>query len=50
MRIDGQERIGYVAAGETGATPLLGAVTLETFLLAPDPVHKRLVPVRGLLL
>ena len=28
--------------------PTLGAVTLEQFLLAPDPVNKRLVPVVGL--
>ena len=26
----------------------LGAVTLEQFLLAPDPVHQRLIPVTGL--
>jgi predicted aspartyl protease len=26
----------------------LGAVTLQEFLLAPDPVHHRLVPVVGL--
>jgi len=26
---------------------LLGAVGLESFLLAPDPVAKRLVPVKG---
>jgi clan AA aspartic protease len=28
--------------------PVLGAVTLEEFLLAPDPVNQRLVPVVGL--
>ncbi|HLQ34598.1 MAG TPA: aspartyl protease family protein [Chloroflexota bacterium] len=50
VRIDGQDRVGYVVAGEPGSSALLGAVTLETFLLAPDPVHKRLVPVTGLLL
>ena len=27
---------------------LLGAVTLEAFLLAVDPVHETLVPVEGL--
>ncbi|MFI5267179.1 MAG: hypothetical protein ACHQ7M_07365 [Chloroflexota bacterium] len=50
IRIDNQARIGYVVAGERGTMPLLGAITLETFLLAPDPVHKRLLPVPGLLL
>jgi hypothetical protein len=39
-----------VVAGEPGSSALLGAVTREAFLLAPDPVHKRLVPVTGLLL
>jgi len=28
--------------------PTLGAVTLEQFLLAPDPINQRLVPVIGL--
>ncbi|HEY8694889.1 MAG TPA: retroviral-like aspartic protease family protein [Chloroflexota bacterium] len=50
IRIDGQARIGYVVAGEANTMPLLGAITLETFLLAPDPVHKRLLSVPGLLL
>lgn len=35
--------------GEPGSEPLLGAFTLEGFLLAPDPVNRRLVPVPGLL-
>lgn len=30
--------------------PLLGAITLESFLLAVDPVEQRLVPVEGLLM
>ncbi|MEX2157968.1 MAG: aspartyl protease family protein [Dehalococcoidia bacterium] len=33
---------------DSGEQPALGAVTLEQFLLAPDPVHQRLVPVTGL--
>ena len=37
-------------AGPTGCHALLGAVTLEQFGLAADPVHRRLVPVPGLLL
>ena len=31
-----------------GSDPILGVVTLEEFLLAADPVHHRLVPVRAL--
>ena len=34
--------------GDEGTQPVLGAVTLEQFLLAPDPVHKILLPVHGL--
>jgi hypothetical protein len=33
-----------------GDTALLGAFTLEGFLLAPDAVGQRLVPVDGLLM
>ncbi len=33
--------------GDANCEPLLGAVPLETFLLAPDPVHRRLVSVTG---
>lgn len=36
-------------AGPPGCAALLGAVTLEQFGLAADPVHKRLVPVPALL-
>lgn len=36
-------------AGPPGCPALLGAMTLEGFGLAPDPVNKRLVPVIGLL-
>ena len=36
--------------GPPDASALLGAVTLEAFGLAPDPVQKILVPVTGLLL
>lgn len=47
-RLDGQERITIVVFGSEGDTVLLGAYTLEGFSLAPDPVNRRLVPVRGL--
>ena len=49
IRLDGRERIALVVFGPDGATPLLGATTLELFHLAADPVGRRLVPVRGLL-
>jgi large subunit ribosomal protein L1 len=48
IRIDGEVRTTTCVFGEEGSPTLLGAVTLEQFLLAPDPVRRRLVPVRGL--
>ncbi len=50
VRIDGQSAIVPVVFAEEGSEPLLGAVTLEIFLLTVDPVRQRLVPVRGLLM
>ena len=47
-RLDGQERITIVKFGGQGDTALLRAYTLEGFALAPDPVNRRLVRVRGL--
>jgi aspartyl protease family protein len=38
-----------VVFGEPGSEPILGVVTMEEFLLAPDPVSRRLIPVPGLL-
>ncbi len=49
VRIDGRIRTTLVVFGESGTDPLLGAYTLEGFLLAPDPVNRRLLPVPGLL-
>lgn len=43
-RIEGRVRPGVCVVGEDGAEPLLGAVTLESFGLAADPVNRRLVP------
>jgi predicted aspartyl protease len=48
VRLDGNQEMTLVVFGEDGVQPLLGAVTLEEFLLAPDPVRRRLVPVHGL--
>jgi clan AA aspartic protease len=47
VRFEGREQYTLVVFGEDA---LLGAVTLEEFLLAPDPVERRLVPVRGLMM
>lgn len=49
IQLDGEEIITMFLAGPTGCLALLGAVTLEEFGLAPDPVRKTLVPVGGLL-
>ena len=49
LRLDGRERTILVIFGPEGASPLLGATTLELFNLAVDPVAKRLLPVPGLL-
>ncbi len=48
VRYDGVTRTTIVVFGDEGSSPLLGAYTLEGFLLAPDPVNQKLVPVRGL--
>jgi clan AA aspartic protease len=48
LRFDGRAELTLVVFGDEGSAPLLGAYTLEGFLLAADPVHQRLVPVRGL--
>ncbi len=50
VRIDGRSEVTLVVFGEAGSRPLLGAYTLEGLRLAPDPVNRRLVPVRGLAL
>ena len=49
IRLDGRERTTLVVFGPEGATPLLGATTLELFNMAVDPVGRRLVSVPGLL-
>ena len=49
IRIGGREQPTIVVFGAPGSEPILGVVTLEEFLLAADPVHRRLIPVPGLL-
>lgn len=48
--LDGRSLTTPCLIGAAAAPALLGAVTLEAFGLAPDPVQKTLVPVTGLLL
>ena len=50
VRLEGVEDIVPVVFGDEGAQALLGAVTLEVFRLAVDPVGRRLMPVPALLL
>ena len=49
IQLNGEEGITFFLAGPPGSLALLGAVTLEEFGLAPDPIRKTLVPVAGLL-
>lgn len=50
VELDGARRTTVVLFGDPGSEALLGAVTLEQFSLAPDPVARRLVPVEALLM
>ena len=45
VRVNGDLEQTQVVFVEEGADPVLGAVTLEEFGLAVDPVKRRLVPV-----
>jgi len=49
VRIGIRVRTTLVVFTDNGLQPLLGAYTLEAFLLAIDPVNQRLVPVSALL-
>ncbi len=48
VRWDGETMPTLVVFGGNGDAVLLGAYTMEGFSLAPDPVNRRLVRVRGL--
>lgn len=50
LRLDGRQELSLVVFGDDDSAPILGAVALEGFLLAPDPVRRRLVPVTGLMM
>lgn len=49
IQLDGEQLVTIFLAGPEGCLPLLGAVTLEEFGLAPDSVRQVLVRVAGLL-
>jgi clan AA aspartic protease len=49
IQLNGEELITIFLVGPAGCLALLGAVTLEEFGLAPDPIRKTLVSVGGLL-
>mgnify|MGYP000064746392 CR=1 FL=1 len=49
IRLDGRERTSQVVFRPEGATPLLGATTLQIFHLGVDPLAERLIPTTGLL-
>jgi predicted aspartyl protease len=50
VRIGVKAELTLVAFGDEGVEPMLGAYAMERFLLAPDPVRRRLVEVPGLLM
>jgi len=50
IRIGDRVRPTMAVLGDPGTEPLLGAFTLEGFLLAADPVNQRLISVPGLLM
>ncbi len=49
VRLEGDAYPSLVVFGPDDAQPLLGAVTLETFGLAVDPINQRLIHVDALL-
>jgi len=49
VRINGTVVTSLCVFRDTGVA-ILGAITLEALLLAPDPVNRRLVPVRALMM
>jgi len=44
IQLDGETLYSLCVFGDEGTEPLLGAVTLQEFGLAIDPLNKRLVP------
>ena len=50
LRLNGEAQPVLCVFADEGSEPLLGAIALETFLLAPDPVNQTLIPVIGRLM
>ena len=50
VRYGGETLTTLCVFGEQTSSPIMGALTMQQFLLAPDPVHRQLIPVRGLAL
>jgi hypothetical protein len=50
LRLYDRQRYTLVVFGDDTMQPLLGAVALEEFGLAIDPLNRRLMPVPGLLM
>ena len=50
IEIDGVQLPSVVIYGDPNSDPLLGAVTMEEFSVAPDPMGQRLIPVVALLM
>jgi clan AA aspartic protease len=48
IKLSNEERTTVFLAGPPGCRPLLGAVTLEEFGVAVDPIHQCLVPIPSL--
>ena len=48
VQLDGQERTAVCVFGEPSAPPIVGAVTLQSFLLDVDAVEHSLAPVEAL--
>ncbi len=46
INMGGRARTVHVAFGPDDEVTLIGAMTLERFAVAADPLHKRLVPAR----
>lgn len=49
VRLNRRNRTTVAVFGEAGSEPLMGAVTMEEFGLAADPVNRRLIRMPGLL-
>lgn len=47
IRLAGMDGPAFCVFGEPNTEPLVGAVTLEGFLLGVDPVNETLIPVVG---